>query len=312
MKCDEQKPYCARCLQTERICDGYGHLITPPSPMFSSCSFRTPGTEIERKCFQDLRNRTLPELMGYFPCTFWECSVLQLAHHEPAVRHALLALESARSYLIDSSKESTKCFSIQQYNRAISYLCKSNGEVPTSDRAVLICCLLFVILENVQGNYETAMRHLDHGANFLLQRRKEKLSGTEEIRPLSDQVHDELTPFFSRLDIQITSFIDDRAPVLPMIVPKGFSGTVLESFSTIDQARRSQHNIMHQLFNYIRTSQEVFHTSQCEGTFPDGLPNNVRENITLSSHGVSAFPMPGFAVIALPGISKCETNSDTF
>lgn len=222
--------------------------------------------------------------------------MLQLAHHEPAVRHALLALESARSYLIDSSKESTKCFSIQQYNRAISHLCKTNGEVPTSDRAVLICCLLFVILENVQGNYETAMRHLDYGANFLLQRRKEKLSGTEEIRSLSDEVDDELTPFFSRLDIQITSFIDDRAPVLPMIVPKGslyFSGTAPENFSTIDQARRSQHNIMHQLFHYIRTSQGVFNTSQCEGTFPEGLPNNVCENITLSSQGVSAFPMPG-------------------
>lgn len=221
--------------------------------------------------------------------------MLQLAHHEPAVRHAFLALESARSYLIDSSKESTKCFSIQQYNRAISYLCRPNGEAPTSDRAVLICCLLFVILENVQGNYATALRHLDCGANFLLQRRKEKLSGTKETRPLSDEVDDELTPFFSRLDIQITSFIDDQAPVLPMIVPKGSpypSGALPETFSTIDQARRYQHNIMHQLFYYIRTSQEVFNTSQREGTFPQGLPNNVCGNYH-TPHGVSTFSMRG-------------------
>lgn len=211
--------------------------------------------------------------------------MLQLAHHEPAVRHAFLALESARSYLIDSSsKESTKRFSIQQYNRAISYLCKSDGEALTSSRGVLICCLLFVILENIQGNYETAMRHLDCGADILLQRRKEKVSGTEETGSLPDEVDDELTPFFSRLDIQVTSFIDDGAPLLPMIVPKGslpLSGTVPDTFTTIDQARKYQHSIMHQLFQYIRTSQETFGTSQREGTFPEGLPNNVCGNITI-------------------------------
>lgn len=229
--------------------------------------------------------------------------MLQLAHHEPAVRHAFLALESARSYLIDSSKDSTKCFSIQQYNRAISYLCRPNGKGPMSDRAVLICCLLFVILENVQGNYETALRHLDCGANFLLQRRKEKLSGTKETRPLSDEVDDELTPFFSRLDIQITSFIDDRAPVLPMIVPKGSpdpeSEALPETFSTIDQARRYQHNIMHQLFYYIRTSQKVFNTSQREGTFPQGLPNNVCGNYH-TPYGVSNISMRGSLSWAFP------------
>ena len=284
MKCDEQKPYCARCLQTDRICDGYGPLIIPSSPMFSSCSFRTPGSEIERKYFQDLRNRTLPELMGYFPCRFWDYSVLQLAHHEPAVRHAFLALESARSYRVDSSKESTKRFSIQQYNRAISCLCNPNGKAPASARAVLICCLLFVILENVQGNYETAVRHLDCGANILLQRRKEKLSGAEDTGPIPDEVDDELTPFFSRLDIQVASFIDDGAPLLPMIVPKGslyLSGAVPDTFSTIEQARKCQHNIMHQLFHYIRTSQEAFDKSQREGTFPEGLPDKVGEDITL-------------------------------
>lgn len=240
---------------------------------------------MERKYFQDFRNRTLPALMGYFPCRFWDYSVLQLAHHEPAVRHALLALESARSHLIDSSKESTKRYSIQQYNRAISYLCKPAGKASVSARTFAICSLLFVILENIEGNYETAMRHLDCGANILLQLRKEKQSGTESTGTISDEVDDELTPFFSRLDIQVTSFIDDRAPLLPLIVPKGsvyLSGNVPDTFSTIDQARNCQRNIMHQLFRYIRTSQEVFHASQREGTFPEGLPDNVRENITVT------------------------------
>lgn len=297
MKCDEQKPYCARCLRTDRTCDGYGPLIVPSSPMLSSCSFRTPGSEIERKYFRDLRNRTLPDLMGYFPSRFWDYSVLQLAHHEPAVRHALLALESARSYLIDSSQESTKRFSIQQYNRAISYLCKPVGDASASDRAVLICCLLFAILENVEGHHERAMRHLECGANILLQR-KEKLSGTEDTGPLSDEVDEDLAPFFSRLDIQVTSFIDDRATLLPMIVPQGsfcLSGAVPYAFSSIDQARSCQCKIMHQLFHYIHTYQEEFSISQREGTFPEGLPSNVCEASHLS-RGESAFSMLGIPV----------------
>lgn len=154
MKCDEAKPNCQKCTSTGRQCDGY---LTPPtpsnntlSPLIRSHSPEYPLTDsdLERRSFHFFCRRTIVILSGIFDPTFWTQLVLQATHHEPAIRHAVIALGALHESSEATSPEKPGIFAMQQYGKAIKCLIK-----PTQERrrqpadVTLITCVLFVSFE---------------------------------------------------------------------------------------------------------------------------------------------------------------------
>lgn len=80
---------------------------------------------------------------------FWKSLVLQTAHHEPVVKHALIALGALHEeFQQDDHDGKENSFAIAQYVRAIELMVgsKSQNDALNVDVA-LIACILFICFE---------------------------------------------------------------------------------------------------------------------------------------------------------------------
>lgn len=155
VKCDETRPKCLRCTTTRRVCDGYPHvtcvdfsglnrdrlaLTVEPSADIHPCM-------ISKRCFGFFVRETSPQLAGFFGSAFWERLVLQAAHHEPAIRHAITAIGALHEQHF-VGKEIVNTFALQQYNLAIRGLLDPLDQ--QRKRGVDVClisCILFTCFE---------------------------------------------------------------------------------------------------------------------------------------------------------------------
>ena len=173
MKCDEAAPSCYLCISTGRKCDGYGVIMQAPphlSTAFPGALSRSPsigflGTEKECQSFYFFRQKTAPQLSGFFGGDFWERLLLQAALHEPSIRHAILALgslhaksEQGNDLIMQShTNEGTDYFALKNYSQAINILVEPlSREGQQAIDVCLICSILFACLE-VSPSYIQAL-----------------------------------------------------------------------------------------------------------------------------------------------------------
>lgn len=154
VKCDETKPDCLRCTSTRRVCDGYlyepcvdpsGFCTVPPALTTDPSAHVNP-CALSKRSFAFFMHKTSPQLAGLFGSAFWERLVLQVAHYEPAIRHAITAIGSLHEQHI-VGRDSNVSFALQQYNLAIrSLLAPPPGQQRGLDVS-LISCILFTCFE---------------------------------------------------------------------------------------------------------------------------------------------------------------------
>jgi hypothetical protein len=94
--------------------------------------------------------RTRPQLAGFFSSDFWETFVLQAAYHEPAIRHAIVAIGSIHELFENESAiiDANRTFALEQYHLALRELLAPLSE--TGQRGVDVClisCILFTCFE---------------------------------------------------------------------------------------------------------------------------------------------------------------------
>jgi len=143
---------------------------------------------------------------------FWNRTVLQFCEASPAVLHAVLGLSALHENLLLNGKRegnmpSADLVFLKQYNKSIKLLQSSHENQAVS--STLICCIIFICLENFSGNYDRALAHLQSGLTILESWRKEELGSVSEIR-----VRENLTQVFRRLDLQATTFMNSRQPLI--------------------------------------------------------------------------------------------------
>ncbi|KAF4460397.1 hypothetical protein FALBO_12814 [Fusarium albosuccineum] len=115
VKCDETKPECNRCRYSKRVCDGYLpednfmsrrqladriktlSVVGPVSRALShspssSNPLSRPVSPNDTIYFDLFRRATVPSTCNLFPSSFWQETVMQLAHIEPAIWHAAVTL----------------------------------------------------------------------------------------------------------------------------------------------------------------------------------------------------------------------------
>jgi hypothetical protein len=127
-----------KCTSTGRRCDGYQTQIqetpldqwkTQSGNVINFPTISVVGSPKERRSFHFFQQKTAPQLSGFFGGEFWERLLLQATHHEPSIRHAIIALgslherfEEDNGLVVQSSRGWTDDFALKNYNLAIKHL----------------------------------------------------------------------------------------------------------------------------------------------------------------------------------------------
>lgn len=240
VKCDETKPHCARCTDTGRRCDGY---LSKPRVVLSLHEERrltSSGSHgREARAFDFFRNVAGPALSGEFDAYFWTNMVLQMSHREPAVRHAVVALSSLYEQFQGMNKSpllaSTDYFAVRHYNSAIKELLSSRD-----DAVVLLVCALFICVEFLQGNQDSAIEHCRNGILIL-----NRAAPSLVIR------HDYLPIIFCRLSI-FPLFFGCSVSSFPYVA--GLDAKFQHHFAKIADAQCSLDILLSESIRFIRSA----------------------------------------------------------
>ncbi|KAE8445520.1 hypothetical protein EG329_013283 [Mollisiaceae sp. DMI_Dod_QoI] len=276
IKCDEGKPSCHKCTSTGRKCDGYivatndrkgqptkeltptlnNAVLDPALPQMAVVPFQ--GTKSEQRAFHYFQQETVPQICGFYRSQFWFQSVLQACHHNPAIRHAAIALGALHEQYGSAAPPTAMTkhredliaggFALQQYNKAIHALVEpAAGTLRKPQQRVdvaLITCILFACFDALRGHLGTVFDHIDGGVKILSEIQSKNADSTSNstlYAPIST-----LQVLFTRLDIQGSAMLGSRHLGL---IPKSNRGPVAENlkipiiFRGFEEARDLQDSI---------------------------------------------------------------------
>ncbi|KAG4032687.1 hypothetical protein MFRU_006g01530 [Monilinia fructicola] len=214
VKCDEGRPKCNKCSTTGRICEyhnPHNEAIVLSEKRAQNRVTILPGlgstrSSKEHRYFDQFRHRTIFGLMGVNKDSdFWRRMILQLSEAYPAVLHAVIAVSALHEHLTKPSAATLRIF-LQQYNKSIRHI--RSFESDNKTQVTLACCIIFVCLENAQGNHEKALEHLENGLKVY------NVWALQDVRPAVKQAQEDILEIITRFDVQATSFWDSRKPVL--------------------------------------------------------------------------------------------------
>ncbi|PQE27677.1 C6 zinc finger domain protein [Rutstroemia sp. NJR-2017a BBW] len=211
IKCDEAKPECIKCKGTGRVCEYHNPqdaaLVLTANRVSVLPGLSSTRSSKEHRYFDRFRQRTILGLMGVNDkSAFWRAIVLQLSEAFPAVLHAVIAISTLHEHLDNPTFETRRMF-LQQYNKSIRHIRTLPSE--NQIQVTLTCCIIFVCLENAQGNHERALEHLESGLKILNTWKSQR-----RLLPSEKDAQDHILEIISRLDAQATSFWDSRKPTL--------------------------------------------------------------------------------------------------
>ncbi|EJP63795.1 C6 zinc finger domain-containing protein [Beauveria bassiana ARSEF 2860] len=144
----------------------------------------------ENALLHHVRTCVVEDIAASRPSDFWYGYALPLSHSTAAINHALCALGAAHRYFVSDPcnpghAQSTTVFcteSMQRYNDAIAAL---NPLLSSENTAhfdvVLICCAIFITIENLNGRSAEAARHLRAGCNIAKRFRSRQTSATTAL-----------------------------------------------------------------------------------------------------------------------------------
>jgi hypothetical protein len=187
VKCDENKPFCQRCVNTGRTCDSYEsrfRVCTSQSINNAHASGIKSGTGLQPiwPTSTEIAPKDISLLNRYFSTkTMFEVKlgcdeeagqVLQASLTDLPIRHAVSSLRALREDLemsgniraSDFQEAPSYCYGLQQYCMALSGLASNLSSLGSDGlRLALLCCQIFISIEQVRGNYATMAQHIIQG-----------------------------------------------------------------------------------------------------------------------------------------------------
>ncbi|KAJ0414243.1 C6 zinc finger domain protein [Aspergillus carlsbadensis] len=208
VKCDESPTACRNCTSNGWVCDGYevNRLPRPTELVKSRASlprapvesgFRWAITPDEKRCVSFFLHRTIPSFTSYYDSSLWQKLVLQMCYSEPAVYHAVVALSAINQDLEKhgipipgcESRSTWHGFALEQCSRSFGLLSKRHIlQDPQLREVLLVCCLLFVMLELVCGRFDDATAHLQSGLAILEELRNQRLLHGLPLVPVEESL----------------------------------------------------------------------------------------------------------------------------
>ena len=195
VKCDEEKPFCHKCVKSGRTCDGYKSpfrictsqpiKITHPGGIKSD-----NGLQPFRPTFVQVTPQDIDLLNRYFStktifdvrlgCDEEARQVLQASLTDPPMRHAVSSLRALREDLETSGDSPTSAaqqtpsyhYGLQQYSMALGGLASELSSSGSNGlKLALLCCQIFISIEQVQKNYAAMAQHIIRGLRIMLEYR---------------------------------------------------------------------------------------------------------------------------------------------
>ncbi|KAE8450857.1 hypothetical protein EG329_005770 [Mollisiaceae sp. DMI_Dod_QoI] len=191
IKCDENKPFCQKCVNTGRTCDGYDSPFRNfSSQLINITHAGSVKSDVRlrpiRPTLIEITPQDIDLLNRYFStktlfdvkldCDGEARQVLQASLSDPPIRHAVLSLKTLREDLETSGdgpasmvqQTSSYQYGLQQYSMALGGLA-SNLSSPSSNRlkSALLCCQVFISIEQVRKNYAAMAQHIIRGLRIM-------------------------------------------------------------------------------------------------------------------------------------------------
>ncbi|ORY08984.1 hypothetical protein BCR34DRAFT_625969 [Clohesyomyces aquaticus] len=191
IKCDESKPSCRKCGDTGRKCDGY----ESPFRLFTAQPIKDGGAsaidfDTELSSISPALPQTKPwdiDLLNHYfstktvfnvklGCNEEARKVLQASLTDPSIRHALSSLRALRDEF--ESTGGIPAYVAQQtpsHDHGLRHYCMalkglaSNLSYPHSNglKSALLCCQIFISIEQVRGNYAAMAQHILQGLKIM-------------------------------------------------------------------------------------------------------------------------------------------------
>jgi hypothetical protein len=262
------------------------HSYQAPTPKISPQSAQNIfGIAEASGSLQDLQVPKLYCIAGDFEPHFWNHTMLQFSHSYPTVQQAILALsviyEGNQRDIQIPMKSSTVTIqdprALQQYNLAVSHLIEYISSSHQDSRATLLSCLVFVWIEFLQNNLESAFKHLDSGLKIL-----DDLSKTLPVSSLPEtlafdnakDIYGSIRRSFTRLRSQAALHgTCNKLPEVSMI-----SSTTIEvvapippKFSSVFESRSFLDAEISFIFGYLRQLRDKDHYASVDILVLEGI-----------------------------------------
>lgn len=280
VKCDEGKPFCARCLKFGADCEGYevgGRLnastkispkeIIPQKRHHQEFLLSSLGRLPFTAAFQDNREysyflyfqqEAALDISSHFDQSLFNYVIIQSSYNEPSLRQFVASLgalyKSGIPKALNLSKEESdphRQYAFQQYGQALR--CVQTriyaDKYQDTARVALIASLLIYCFENLCGDFDSALRHLESALQLMqkqLAHTSRRYKHSKNSSPTSN-LEDDLVAAFFRLDSGLLSR-DDICHAKSIGSRLGMNYLediceIPERFNTISEARNYLENI---------------------------------------------------------------------
>lgn len=274
VKCDEAPGACRNCTSSGRACEGYDLQRLPP-PCRTSKK-KTPWGKLlpevgggirwitntdELRCFSYFQYYTIPTLSSFFNSSLWDKLVLQMSYTEPAVYHAAVALSAIHQDVEmhgmplpgQELYNTWHRFTMEQAGRAYAILNERHySQDPRLRQVMLLCCLLFVLIELLRGRYDDAFQHLEGGLRIL-----KELKAQRQLVIWSSHesaVEECLVAAFAQLDIQAANFKTGGSILRIENELSDYLHSDPPLFTSLRDARRAAEPLLSRAFNFLMKS----------------------------------------------------------
>src|SRR5271170_162865 len=284
VKCDETKPFCLKCTKSGRRCDGYVPLKTwvfevrtrdesssssPPLISSPSSDYSDP---MESRSLQYFRERLVPILSNFATTAqeFFNSTLLQAGHVEPAVKHMIIATALLQEAILCTPGQysTNRWYFGQHYSKAVALL-TGQGSNPSVE-TVLMSCLLFLTCENFQGSTMAGLLHIYSGLKILKDWKTSRRQKTIAAGSADDLIQNQIDPIFARLEAQTSVYRSaynanhpfySESPARLQNIP-----SVPTFFKDLFWARDSLDEVMQWMFHIL--DKEVYATPDSSAVLP--------------------------------------------
>lgn len=286
VKCGEERPICNNCRALNRTCfyrptpqsvrhsssdDGDLDSSSPiPLPELALSPIeRTPETtQLQQFCMNT--SLAVFKNLGRPFETFWTSAVPKLSLSEPCVAHIMVALAARQRASFYVSNAVERPHLIKLYNKhyldALALLSANDG--PRTE-VILLCCLMFISMENVTDTVSNSFLHLRSGLQVLREWKQNRNASRSALTQSQNElISDTLEPMFARFEAAVSPSIyrdyrehppSSLAWPMPQL-PQTFENLATARGTLYEIAQWTFSQGHHQMMFYKPQSQEFLET----------------------------------------------------
>lgn len=276
VKCDETRPYCRRCTESGRKCEGpivrqfrFVHdepfsWSTTPTPQLEVSLLTPHHSKDERRAFHYFTHRDAPISAGHVDARFWQDLVPQLAHTYEFVWDTVVCLGSLLEHVdytsLTPTFDSTGLSKVTNrehrqalriYNRAITNVRQLSERGQIDESVVILSYMLFASVEFQQRNVMTANNLWKRCCKILT----ENLTSlpTMQNSTAGQAIYEVITPFVLTKAVVIATLRNTLSPRCHANNEVTSVLKTVQSRSTrLDEAKDELNSLMDHCFEVIR------------------------------------------------------------